>query len=80
MRCDRGFDFETAATLSFQGYGDRIAASRTHVRTYDIPAKNDDTAAMRGIREFVHEMEHPVHRNFPDAADTDIIHDAGASK
>ena len=36
-----------------------------HVRIYDIPAKNDDTAAMRGIREFVTEMENPVLTLFP---------------
>lgn len=36
-----------------------------HIRTYDIAAKNDDTAAMRGIREFVHEMEHPTLAAFP---------------
>lgn len=31
-----------------------------YIRVYDIAAKNDDTAAMRGIRQFVSEMESPT--------------------
>jgi predicted DCC family thiol-disulfide oxidoreductase YuxK len=30
-----------------------------YTRTYEIAARNDDTAAMTGIRQFVKEMESP---------------------